>query len=253
MPPDLKCAPGSPTACKVEDMKVTGYSAGAVVKVTGGNKVKKSTEADSCPTGWKIWSPRNKNDWTIVYNALGQNVKYYPKKPDLIVDVTRSSDGCSGCKNHAMNSGVSAQSSWKTKDGSDWWLRDTKYSQPSGNYKANCYMEVKDVNPNAVTFDDKDCTMDSTDYLCQPMNCSSAQYVKDNKCLACPSGSICDGTHAQTTCSSVRYARDNESLVCPSGCTCVPSSRTIMHTQIYEITNSFAHSLTSADRPGVRS
>ena len=122
----------------------------------------KSTETNSCPTGWKIWSPRNKNgvcvcvcvcvhacvcvcvcvcddhqthhlgtcshtpahrnthrntqrntrtrlserirahtrahthahtDWTLVYNALGKDKGKYPSQPDLIVDVTRGTNG----------------------------------------------------------------------------------------------------------------------------------------------------------------
>ena len=77
--------------------------------VANGLKVSKSTQKNSCPTGWKIWSPRNKNDWTIVYNALGQNFRNYPKKTALIVDVTRNDNGCGGCKNYAMNSDVSQQ------------------------------------------------------------------------------------------------------------------------------------------------
>ena len=153
----------------MEVLQVTGYSAGVLVKVTSGKKVKKSTEADSCPTGWKIWSPRNKNDWTLVYNKLGQNIKYYPQGKYIIIDVTRGANGCGGCKDYAMKSGINEQSSWRTRDGSAWWLRDTKYKEPSGNYHANCYLSVSGVNPADVQFNDKNCKYSSDDYLCQPM------------------------------------------------------------------------------------
>ena len=169
MPIDLKCASGSPKGCKVENLKVTGYSAGGVVRVTKGKKVTKSTQANSCPSGWKIWSPRNKNDWTLVYNALGKNIKNYPRKPHLIVDVTRGANGCGGCTKYAMKSGVSQQSSWKTTDGSDWWLRDSKYNEPSGDYHANCYLGVVNVDPNDVRFNDQGCGHSTEDYLCQPI------------------------------------------------------------------------------------
>ena len=164
----MQCASGSPSNCKVTAVLVPGYSAGGLVRVTDGKRVKKSTEADSCPSGWKIWSPRNKNDWTLVYEALGKNIKNYPKKPNLIVDVTRNANGCGGCTKHAMKSGVSQQSSWRTKDGSDWWLRDSKHSEPNGDYHANCYMSFSDVNPANVRFNDGSCNYYSTDYLCQP-------------------------------------------------------------------------------------
>ena len=150
-------------------MSVSGYSAGNLFRISNGLKVSKSTEKNSCPSGWKIWSPRNKNDWTLVYNALGKNFANYPRAPHLIVDVTRSGNGCGGCKNYAMKSTVSEQSSWKTSDGSAWWFRDSKYNQPEGNYHANCYLSVQGVDPNNVIFDDNNCGYSSTDYLCQHM------------------------------------------------------------------------------------
>ena len=164
---DLKCAPGSPEDCIVTDLKLQGYSTGQVVRVTNGKKVSKSTEANSCPTGWKIWSPRSKADWTVVYDKLGKNINNYPMKPQLIVDVTRGDNTCGGCGNHAMKSTVSQQSSWKTTDCSAWWLRDTKYTEPNGDYHANCYLSVSEVDPDDVQFNDINCGSSSEDYLCQ--------------------------------------------------------------------------------------
>ena len=150
-------------------MPVVGYSAGGLIRVTDGHEVKKSTEDNSCPTGWKIWSPRDKSDWSLVYDALGQNTDNYPKGPDLIVDVTLDANSCGGCTSHAMNSGVSEQSAWRTTDGSDWWLRDTTYTEPSGDYEANCYMDVYSVHPDDVKFNDANCDHGSNAYLCQPI------------------------------------------------------------------------------------
>ena len=128
----------------------------------------KISEEDSCPAGWKIWSPRSKSDWTAVYEALGHNIHKYPRRPHLIIDITRNKVGCGGCTKFAMNSKVGQQHSWRTSDGSPWWLRDTKYNEPNGDYAANCYMQVYDVNPNNVRFNDANCGQSSTDYLCQP-------------------------------------------------------------------------------------
>ena len=164
--------------CAASVLSVPGYSAGGrLMRISNGLKVSKSTEQNSCPTGWKIWSPRNKNDWTLVYNALGNSLANYPKVPDLIVDVTRSANGCSGCKDYAMKSTVSQQSSWKTSDGSAWWFRDTKYKEPSGNYKANCYLSVQGVDPNDVGFNDDNCVYSSSDYLCQAMESKSVNSI----------------------------------------------------------------------------
>ena len=115
-----KCAAGSASNCKVSVIKTPGYSTGNIIRVTNGLRVKKSVEKHSCPKGYKIWSPRNKNDWTIVYNAMKKNINNYPKKPHLIVDVTRPANRCGGCTKYAMKSTTSQQGSWQTTDGSAW-------------------------------------------------------------------------------------------------------------------------------------
>jgi len=163
------CGPGSASNCKVTKVSVKGYSAGDLYRVDNGRQVRRSTETDSCPSGYKIWSPRNKNDWTLVYNALGKNIKNYPNGPHLIVDVTRPKNGCGGCTSYAMKTGVSQQGEWTTRDSSNWWLRDAKYSEPNGDYHANCYLHVYDVNPNNVRFNDGSCGYYSKSYLCQKM------------------------------------------------------------------------------------
>merc|ERR1712203_912165 len=164
-----KCGPGSSGSCRVEALNnVVGYSAGKVLRIRNGRGVRRSGDKSSCPTGWKIWSPRNKNDWTKVYNAMGKNINNYPKKPHLIVDVTRPANGCGGCTKYAMRSTTAQQGSWRTTDGSAWWLRDAKYNEPNGDYHANCYLHVYDVNPNNVRFNDGNCNYYSTEYLCQP-------------------------------------------------------------------------------------
>ena len=117
----------------------------------------------------KLWSPRNKNDWTIVYNAMKKSYNNYPRKPHLIIDVTRAANKCGGCNKYAMKSGVSQQATWKTSDGSKWWLRDSKYNEPNGDYHANCYLHVYKVDPGDVRFNDGNCGHSSTDYLCQPI------------------------------------------------------------------------------------
>ena len=57
----------------------------------------------------------------------------------------------------------------KTTDGSPWWLRDTRYNEPNGDYNSYCYLSIYNVNPNDVRFNDGSCSYFSTDYLCQPI------------------------------------------------------------------------------------
>merc|ERR1719478_1587105 len=68
-----------------------------------------------------------------------------------------------------MNFNSPAFSSWRTTDGSPWWLRDDTYDQPNGDYEANCYMDLWHNPPNAdsITFDDNNCEYHSNAYYCQ--------------------------------------------------------------------------------------
>ena len=160
----IPCGPGSPATCRVEKIALMGvYSAGKLVKVTNGLKTSKSTQKNSCPTGWKLWSPRSQQDWQTVKDST----RTIPAAPHLIVDITRPAIGCGGCTKYAMKSGVDQQSSWVTSDGSPWWLRDTKYNEPNGDYHANCYLHVYSTNPKDVKFNDGNCNYFSSSYLCQ--------------------------------------------------------------------------------------
>ena len=161
------CGPESPANCIATDINARTYSAGHLVRVTNGIRVSRVDQKNSCPIGYKIWSPRSRHDWSAVYNALGQNIRNYPRQPHLIVDVTRALDKCDTCDTTAMKSSAAHTSWWRTSDGSPWWLRDSVFPQPSDEYRANCYLSVYDVYPDHVKFQYGNCSFSSTDYLCQ--------------------------------------------------------------------------------------
>ena len=164
------CRKDSPKGCRAVGFSAPGYSSGALLKIHGGHEVSKSTDLHSCPEGFKIWSPRTKKDWTIVYNAMGKDKTNYPSKPSLIIDVTQpTSNTCGGCASQAMNSNNAAQSVWQTFDASDWWLRDSASTAPTASYDADCFLGVDKVAPDDVQFKANRCALKSKDYLCQPM------------------------------------------------------------------------------------
>jgi hypothetical protein len=91
--------------------------------------------------------------------------------PNWIIDVTRSSNGCGGCTRNAMNAGTAKQSTWRTKDGAPWWFRDQgqTYSEPNGDYKANCYLDLwHSPTPDKIVWNDGNCNYHSKSYYCQP-------------------------------------------------------------------------------------
>jgi len=84
--------------------------------------------------------------------------------------VTRPQNGCGGCAKYSMNSRVPQQATWRTSDGSPWWLRSTKFKEPNGDYKANCFLNLfsAPTSENTVRFNDAHCKYRSRSYYCQP-------------------------------------------------------------------------------------
>lgn len=155
---------GSPKGCVCKTIALNGvYSAGALLRCDGCLGVSRSLQKNSCPLGTKIFSPRSRADWTTFMHSATPI-----RSPHFIIDVTQPQNGCGGCTKNAMSSRNPAQATWRTSDGSPWWLRSTRYSEPSGDYHANCYMNLGSMaNENTVTFNDKDCKFNSNAYYCQ--------------------------------------------------------------------------------------
>merc|ERR1719183_662688 len=167
--PTLTPKAGSPSGCvckKVEITKGFTYSADMLLKCTNCLSVKKSMDKNSCPTGTKIFSPASRSDWKAFIASASPL-----RDPNWIVDITRPQNGCGGCTKYAMMKGEVAQATWKTADGTPWWLRSTTYEQPNGDYGANCYMDLwkADVptHEDSITFDDGSCSYHSKSYYCQ--------------------------------------------------------------------------------------
>merc|ERR1719199_421840 len=131
--------------------------------------VRRSRDKNSCPKGTKVFSPASRADWKTFITSAGPL-----RAPHWIIDVTRPQNSCGGCTRHAMNSGNNKQKSWKTSDGSPWWLRSTRYNEPNGDYSANCFLDLwhKPRNENSVTFNDGRCNYHAKSYYCQPIDMS---------------------------------------------------------------------------------
>merc|ERR1740133_754641 len=162
---NLQPKPGSPRSCKCSKVDLTGkYSAGLLVKCEQCLNVYRSTQKNSCPKGMKIFSPQSRQDWKTFLSSAQPL-----RAPNWIIDVTRPKNGCGGCTGNTMNSGNAAQKSWVTEDGSPWWLRSTRYSEPNGDYHANCYLDLwhKPKNEDSVAWNDGSCSYHAKSYYCQ--------------------------------------------------------------------------------------
>jgi len=157
---------GSPSHCKCTQVALTGkYSAGSLIKCEQCWSTNKARDRNSCPKGTKIFSPANRRDWKTVLDSAGPL-----KSPHWIVDITRPQSGCPGCNKSPMRSSNPRQASWRTSDGSPWWISSTKASEPNGNYDANCYIAItnRPANGNDIRIDDNNCHFKSSSYYCQP-------------------------------------------------------------------------------------
>ena len=163
------CRQGSSQKCTVAPVAAPGYSAGPLLRVSNGKEISKSTDPNSCPYGYKIWSPRNREDWNIVNKAMSvtDSGDTYPRDPDLIVDVTKPSDNVCSKENCEPMKSSHPKQQFQTSDGSAWWIRDATYDKKDGEYTANCYLNFDGLDP--VGFDYKNCNVHSTSYLCQPI------------------------------------------------------------------------------------
>jgi len=175
---------GSPKGAKCRRVMLNGYySAGGLVKCTNGFDVYKSLQKNSCPRGTKIFSPMTRNDWR-TFLASADDLR----APNWIIDVTRPANSCGGCTGNPMNSKNRNQKSWKTSDGSPWWLRSTQFSEPNGDYSANCYLDLwhgKPRNENSVSFNDGRCSYHSKSYYCQPVNLGLKPKAGSPRSCAC--------------------------------------------------------------------
>jgi hypothetical protein len=160
---NLKPKRGSPRSCRCSQVSLSGrYSAGVLVKCEHCMDVRRATQKNSCPYGFKIFSPASPGDWRTLKRS---GVKAL-RNPHWIMDVTRPQRGCGGCRNSAMNSRNPKQATWRTRDGSPWWLRNSRYGEPNGDYHANCFLYI---NNNPRGFNDHNCAYHSRSYYCQPV------------------------------------------------------------------------------------
>mmetsp|Transcript_126494 Transcript_126494/g.300415 ORF Transcript_126494/g.300415 Transcript_126494/m.300415 type:complete len:257 (+) Transcript_126494:84-854(+) len=158
---------GKSCKCTEVDLKGKKWSPGGLQKCVGScTDVRKSTSKNDCPKHWKIISPRNEEDWKTLIDL---DVLKEVAAPHLLVDVTQPKNGPGGDRSHPMNSGEKGRSMWVTIDGSEWWLRDKVFHEPSGDYHANCFLHIfRFSNPSDIQFNDASCAAHSHRYLCQP-------------------------------------------------------------------------------------
>jgi len=133
--------------------------------------------------GLEMVIPRTAEHWAAMETFVGaENMASYFQ---VIPGVSKNSGGASSCGNEANNMNSNECIEWVAADGGAWFIRDSPYGEPNGNYQANCFLGVNDItNVNAIAFDDWDCNFYSgSQYLCSenvpapalPTSCSAVK------------------------------------------------------------------------------
>jgi hypothetical protein len=223
----VKPASGSPKTCKCNVVVLAGkFKPGKLVRCMNCKDVSKSTQKNSCPSGMKIFSPRTRADWkTFIMSARPL------RAPHFIIDVTRNRDGSDGKTSYPMKSTTPRHATWRTSDASPWWLRSTGYSQPDGDYKANCFMDLWNTphnSENNIQFNDHGCNYHSRSYYCQDkavpkINCRMSSWSGWSRC----SGSKSTRTRRVLTKASGGGSRCPSSLKETKKCRDPPNWRRI--------------------------
>lgn len=122
-------------------------------RVTGGISTSRFDQANSCQAlGMELVVPRTEAHFSAL---LAKWPGSFATVPGIYSPT--SGGNYTGC---AMNSGSAGQScpstfDWQAIDGGSWWLRDTPYGEPNGDYVAGCWLSFGGTLP--ATFNDLNC------------------------------------------------------------------------------------------------
>ena len=140
-----------------------------VIEVQNGLKTCSRFDENSCPAGFDIWVPLS---WDHA-KAITDRFPY--ERNGGIKGIYREADSCGGCTKVAMNSDAQFEYEAEGDDhlgwtslshGDDWFLRSVPFSEPNGDYTANCWLATWGFDENGFRFNDQNCGACRTRYLC---------------------------------------------------------------------------------------
>ncbi|NDK10015.1 hypothetical protein GW846_04495 [Candidatus Gracilibacteria bacterium] len=134
--------------------------------IVNGIRSFRSTDNNSCKeVGMDMLVPRTKDLFAYVIQRYGSS--YFRVMPGIF----KPTNG-GNYTSVAMNSETAPD--WKAVDGGKWWLRDTPYTEPSGDYTANCWLQVRSVSDiNNITINDAGVGSCNSLYFTESYICST--------------------------------------------------------------------------------
>ena len=155
---------------------------------------------DTCAAnGLQVLIPRSKSHWVSLIDRFGTD----PFK-QVMAGVYKPRNGESYTF-VAMNSGAMPENGYKALDGGEWWIRDTKYSEPSGDYTKGCWLGTWGVENHPFTFNDANGNYKTNLYMCSDNNPDHTRIY-----LNPPTGTIAVPGAQQSLAGSVIFAASSE-------------------------------------------
>jgi hypothetical protein len=104
--------------------------------------------------------PRTRAHWQSIFSfiqqQLGTSVATYLQ---VIPGISKPNDGfnqcgCGGPYGVMSSACCDDYNSWRAIDGGPWWVRDSPYSEPNGDYCSNCFLGLYNWDINNLQFND---------------------------------------------------------------------------------------------------
>ena len=133
--------------------------------VDSGLQTYRTTDNNTCKgLGMDIVAPRTQAHWDAMLSRYGTT--YF----SVVPGVYKSSGGGSytNCIMRSPAHYASGCADWTVVGGGKWWLRDTTYGEPNGDYTANCWLNASWSGSTVATlgFNDGNCSFSTTKYIC---------------------------------------------------------------------------------------
>ena len=126
----------------------------------------RTTSEDTCKlNGLNLVVPRSKEHWIYMF----ANFKDYMKKiiPGIYRPTNRCGNECGKIFNSEhLNFGDYGDDTWQAIDGGPWWVRDTSYGEPNGDYTGTCWLSLKNADVDNLKYNDAWGCPSSRKYLC---------------------------------------------------------------------------------------
>lgn len=134
-----------------------GYT---TLAIDEGARTVRSTDPNDCHDfGMDIVIPRSRAHWASLLALY--DTTYFTTVPGIAKPTSGGS-----FTTVPMNSLEMPTGGYQALDGRDWWMRDTPYTEPNGDYTENCWLSMTYWVLDDFRFNDAGCNYATTRYIC---------------------------------------------------------------------------------------